>query len=360
VTAAVLLVKASCVLALGLASMPLLRRGAAATRHAVLLTSLAAAAIVPLLIPVAPGWGGDIAGPHEWPLASGSSSHLLVWVWAAGAVFNLTVLAAGLSRLLWVSSRAEEYRDQRLEDLALDIAATYRLPRPVSLRQSDCALTPLTWGHLRPKVLLPPAASSWDDERARMVLRHELAHIRRADWLTQVIASLVRAAFWWHPLVWFVASRLRRESELACDAHAIEDGVPASRYSWHLLELARGVSRHEPGAALGMASASGLESRVRRLLDPRANHASSTSGGVRGMAASAFLAVAVVIAGYGSHAWLFDPPTVVVVPSKPVTLTLLLDGRLVDLSKYVPPAPLPDGVAVRGTTMVVVSPPHQN
>jgi hypothetical protein len=323
----------------------------------VILISLAAAAVLPLLVPVAPGWGGAVTA-GSWTLPGSRDFDLLMWIWLSGTALNLLSLAVGFARLLWVSSHADECGDDRLERLALDIAADYRLPRPVALLRTNCALAPLTWGHRRPKVLLPLEASTWDDERLLVVLRHELAHVKRCDWLTQAVVMLLRAAFWWHPLVWLAIARLRRESEFACDAYAIADGLPPSRYSFHLLELARGAARRGSGAlpAPGITSSSTLEARVRRLLDPRTSRAISSHGSTQAAAAAALLAAAFTLAGYQSHPWLFDPPTVVTEsPPKPITLTLMLDGRLVDLSNYVPPDPITSDSIVRGTTIELVS-----
>jgi len=222
----------------------------------------------------------------------------------------------------------------------------------VRLLCSDCSLAPLTWGHWRPDVLLPLAATTWDDERATVVLRHELAHVRRRDWLIQIAATLARAIVWWHPLVWLLTDRLRRESEYACDAEVVSDGVSPHRYAMHLVDLARACLRDDAPVvpAPSLTSGSLLEARVRCLLDVRATRAAMTNARTRSVMGALALAASLAVAGYGSPSRLFAGPVVIpVIPDRPITLTLLLDGRMVDLSKYVPPLPDPRAGVIAGT-----------
>lgn len=117
-------------------------------------------------------------------------------------------------------------------------------------------------------MLLPAGCETWDDDRVRIVLGHELAHIRRADWAVQMAADVVRAVFWYNPIFWFACARLRRESEAACDNAVLEAGVPAADYASHLLEIARTCRRPSPMATLvPMARPSTLEWRIAAMLN---------------------------------------------------------------------------------------------
>ena len=128
-------------------------------------------------------------------------------------------------------------------------------------------------GHRSPKILLPAAANAWPDQRIRVVLAHELAHVRRNDWLSQLSAELLRALYWFNPLVWLASRRLREESERACDDAVLETGVDAPAYATHLLEVAKGFSayRRAWSPAPAIASPSHLERRVRAMLNARLN-----------------------------------------------------------------------------------------
>jgi protocatechuate 3,4-dioxygenase beta subunit len=130
---------------------------------------------------------------------------------------------------------------------------------------------PLTWGVLRPVLLLPERSAEWPEERWRAVLLHELAHVRRRDCLTHWLGLSTCAAYWFNPLVWWAASRLRSEREHACDDLVLEAGERPTDYATQLVSVARSLRpvRVLSPAAMAMARPSGLEQRLRSILDAR-------------------------------------------------------------------------------------------
>src|SRR6185295_17641586 len=98
-------------------------------------------------------------------------------------------------------------------------------------------------------------------------IAHELEHIRRADWLTQFVARVVCAAYWFHPLMWIVRRQLVLEAERASD-DAVLRYTEASEYADQLVDLARRLSvGHQP--LLAMANRNDLSARVHAVLDRR-------------------------------------------------------------------------------------------
>jgi TonB family protein len=204
----------------------------------------------------------------------GKFAGLALLVWVAGFLFLALRLVVGLARLAWMSARAKPLFEDSGMRAALELSRVFTIARPVRLWVcDDPAAMPLTWGFLRPLVILPSAAADWQEDRRRIVLSHELAHIARNDWFLQVCAELARAVYWFHPLVWMAAERLRQESELACDDCVLNSGIQPSEYASQLLELARSLqhSGRAWSSALAIARRSNLERRFAAMFNPSVN-----------------------------------------------------------------------------------------
>ena len=202
----------------------------------------------------------------------------LAIIWLAGGMLSLVPLAIGLWQLARLRRRSQVVADRRWLTLLDELRRQLAVRRRVQLRQCDAALAPLTWGALRPVVLLPCEADVWPDERRRLVLLHELAHVRHWDWLTQLAAHIACAMYWFNPLVRLAARQLRIESERACDDRVLASGARASDYARELLALAAALSNSRPSllAAMPMARRRDLEDRLRGILDSRRSRAALT------------------------------------------------------------------------------------
>jgi TonB family protein len=287
-----LVLRSSLILAAGLLAMPLLRRRSAALRHIVLAVSIFAAAAVAPLSLLLPAW--DVALPASVPLGSSRTAvaaevvasnaasfaapqrqrpaqvPALSLVWSAGFVATGAVLVIGVIRLRRIASRAERMDTGVWPDLARAVATAYGLRRDVVILRTDVPGLLATFGKRSPQVLIPPGAADWPEDRVAVVLRHELAHVRRHDWLVQIASEALVTVVWFNPLMWIACRRLRRESELACDDAVLAGGVSAGDYASHLLALARICRRsaHRWAPAAPMAHSSTLERRIAAMLNP--------------------------------------------------------------------------------------------
>ena len=137
-----------------------------------------------------------------------------------------------------------------------------------------------TWGLVTPTIVLPAGAVDWPTDRVHAVLCHELAHIRRGDWAVALTANVLRAAYWFNPLLWVACRRLRHEGERACDDLVLASGVSGAEYATHLLAVARQsvTHRHPWSPAIAIAHHSMLEGRVRAMLSTRVNREPLTVG----------------------------------------------------------------------------------
>ena len=218
----------------------------------------------------------DAAGPGP-PAAPPAVTwkHLLLVIWGAGTVAFVAWPLAGIWNIRRLVALATPVMAREWLDPLRDGCERLDIRRPVRLLQSDRVPMPMTWGWRRPVVLLPATAASWPAARRTVVLRHELAHVKRADVVTQLVAQWACALYWFNPLVWLAAFRLRVERERACDDEVLRLGTRASDYANHLLDIAREC--HAPGlsasAAVAMGRPSQLERRMRAILDPTVRRA---------------------------------------------------------------------------------------
>jgi TonB family protein len=297
-------VRATLVLIAGLALRAAVRRQPAALRHALLAATLIAAPVVAAVAVVMPGIAVPVAGPVTPPPDREPGRDLdrggpagpahpgvpplpaprpspwpsrLAMAWAAGTLAAVSVRLAGAWRLRRRTRSARPVRDARWT-LALGRARqAAEVVRHVDLRSVRDRALLATWGWRRPRIVIPEAALAWDDARIGTVLAHELAHVRRHDWLVHAVADAAWALLWWNPLAWLAARQLRDDAELACDDAVLRAGVAAPAYADHLLQIARACGRApRPLAALPMARPSTLERRIVAMLDAHLDHGRPT------------------------------------------------------------------------------------
>jgi HEAT repeat protein/beta-lactamase regulating signal transducer with metallopeptidase domain len=197
----------------------------------------------------------------------------LLGIWAFGAALVLIRLLTGVLGVIWLSRRTERVSDSPWLPLARTLASELGLSPGLVFLRSGRATMPMAWGILRRAVLMPADADAWPAERLRIVLLHELAHVKRRDCLTHMLAQISCALYWFNPLAWMAARHLRMERERACDDLVLAAGTHGPDYADQLLEIARVMrSGRFPavfaGASLAMAQRSQLEGRLMAILDP--------------------------------------------------------------------------------------------
>jgi TonB family protein len=294
-----LLARSSFVIGVGLLALWCTRRQPAAFRHWILALAIMFAALQPAIRFAVPEWvvpeiglpreaittaaGADridqvtseirfepimpaaASGPRIEQLAT-----IVMQVWIAGAVLGLGVLFAGIGWLQWQTARAVD-AGTCWRDLCDRIANNLGVATPVRIVQTRRPSLLVTWGVRRHVILLPTGAADWSDDRKRLVLVHELSHVARRDWLTQVVAEAARALYWMNPLFWIACARLRIESERACDDVVLGSGIDGASYATHLVDLARSFRNRRWLPAPSIARPSTLERRVVAMLNPELN-----------------------------------------------------------------------------------------
>jgi beta-lactamase regulating signal transducer with metallopeptidase domain/Flp pilus assembly protein TadD len=343
-----IVVKATLILAIARLLLAAIPRAAGATKHIVATAALVAVGLMPVFTLVMPAWrvGTSVARPAETATAIGTQTRSIgaapavtaprptvrttdavisiaratgvvpdepltameramnvgqaTWkgmiVIAVGilALLMLAQMSVGMLGVWFVSRKAEEFThdDALLElDRARDQLA---LPFEVRLLRSSRISVPVVWGIVRPVLLLPADVVTWPAERLRVVLLHELAHLKRFDGISLLLTRISVSFFWFHPLAWSLERAGRSECERACDDLVLASGTKPSEYADHLLAIARSMPTFDPfrSVTLAMSRKSQLEGRLLSILQP---HVARRVFSGRGVALACALAIAVII-----------------------------------------------------------------
>jgi len=244
---------------------------------------------VPAVPSAANAWNPSLAATAPW----------LAPIWIAGLLIFYIRYAVGLLSLQRLRHRgvcsAPSQWQNRLESLGTQL----RISRPVLLLESCLADAPMVTGHMRPLILMPiglltglPAA------QVESILLHELAHIRRHDFLVNALQNLVDGLLFYHPAIWWISHLIRTEREKCCDDAVVEISGDAHEYANALAALEQNRwSAHEPAVA---AKGGSLMKRIRRLLYPN-----DPSGAWSPVLVTALLLTTAAIT---LSAWQTDPP----------------------------------------------------
>jgi TonB family protein len=212
-------------------------------------------------------------------------------LWAGGSVAALAQMLIACARMSRMRRAARPSPDRRL---SVELAQELGIRHTVDVLETGEGTMPMTFGILRPAVFLPSDAVEWTEQRRRIVLLHELAHVSRGDVATQLLARLAVIVNWWNPLAWTAWREFLKERERATDDLVLHAGACASDYASHLLDIARAmqVAPNLGWAAVAMARRSQLEGRLLAILDSGVNR--KTAG--RASALAAVLAAMALVA----------------------------------------------------------------
>ena len=227
------------------------------------------------------------------PVKRLSLETIVLTFWAAG--FFLVLLRT-LSQWIAARGRLRQAVDLDDEDWRNHLDAVAHLldvRSDVAMKRHSGSVSPMVIGLRRPVVLLPDDVDTWSHESRKLVLLHELAHVRRRDVLTQLTATTACAVYWFNPLVWWGAAQMRRLREFACDDVAVAlSGAPFT-YAQTLLDVAKRY-RCRPSGAVAMARSSHVEKRIASVLSStRSRAALSTRSMGTLLAVAAIVAVSV-------------------------------------------------------------------
>ena len=263
----------------------LLRKSSANTRYAVNCLALAVLATAPVLTMLwlySPASSVQVvAAPAVGPVAVDSvvaspavpsawtSGYAIIEAWALPA-WAIGVLLFAL-RLAWSCGHASALRREGaqaeawIKALVQSAAERLGVRGPIRVLMSSIAEVPSVVGWIRPVILLPASAiTGLTPQQLEAVVAHELAHIRRHDYLVNLLQSLAETLLFYHPVVWWTSSNIRRERELCCDDLAVRCCGDAVCYARALTNLEK-LRVWKPGLAMNSARGP-LFGRIQRVL----------------------------------------------------------------------------------------------
>ena len=309
---------------------------AAAQRAAPAIATPAPATVAPQVLHAAP------APVSLSPLAATTAAY------AVPAAILLFITFLALARLIALRARAEVLVDGHWLSALARAQRRMGFKHGTALLTSDDLASPISWGLMRPVILLNTRAVEASDE-AEAIIAHELAHVARMDWAKLLLARLATALFWFNPLVWILAREAHQLREEAADDSVLAADIPDTDYA----QLLVGVARHEcPGLLLGAhgvaPSKSSLARRVARVLDGK-----TVRGPVaRSFAAGVFVGAVAVAAPLAALTLTPKAPEAAKKASPAVAASTLIDTSKPYYSPSEVPADLPHIIAQGVSTSV--------
>jgi len=219
--------------------------------------------------------------PRPWSfIRPVSITPMLPWIillWLLGVAFFSLRLVGGW----FYTQRLKSYGTRPLEEgwdqTLLRLCDQLRAPRSARLLESALVKVPMVVGWLRPVILLPASAlTGLPPQQLEAIIAHELAHIRRHDYLINLLQAVVETLLFYHPAVWWVSRRIRQEREHCCDDLAVAVCGDSLTYARALLEMEQ---LRAAGPQLAMAANGGLlMNRIQRLVGAQPKHANRFGG----------------------------------------------------------------------------------
>ena len=298
------------------------------TRFAVWFLALLAIAALPFSLrsasPVL-----SVAAMHSGLTISVSWAMYLFGLWAAISTILLVRLGVGLFRMRDLRRNCASIDVAALHPELVDIVQRFDSPRRVELCKSDRVNCPAAFGFFRPAIVFPTwAMRDLSIEELKVILLHELAHLRRWDDWTNLFQQIVKAILFFHPAVWWIENRLALEREMACDDVVLAHTANPRAYAASLISFAEKV-RHGRELSLVQAAAGRMRQishRITQILDARRPNATRVWKPVMG--AVSVLSVAAVVAApytprlvaFQKHAPIAQPAVAAIASTLPTTL----------------------------------------
>ena len=191
---------------------------------------------------------------------------LLLATWLVGCAAVITMWLRRWRLLAGVVRQSEPLREGRELETLRRLEARARVRRPITLVISDASIEPGVLGLVSPTLLWPQRMTGrLSREQIEAILAHEVCHVRRRDNLVAALHMAVEALFWFHPLVWWIGTRLVAERERACDEDVVRLGSAPHAYAESILATCR-FCLESPLACVAGVTGSDLRRRIEGIM----------------------------------------------------------------------------------------------
>jgi beta-lactamase regulating signal transducer with metallopeptidase domain len=255
----------------------------------------------------------------------------LVNIWFVGALLFLVRMATGMADLRQLHQKTHHEAEPKWLEFIRNQQGILKISRPVRLLSSIHIDMPLTYGILKPVILVPSALFlQLSPAQLEAIITHELAHVKRHDYLINLIQSMLEVVFFFHPVFWWINKEIKEQRENACDELAISKGISPKDLAYGLVNVLNRAQQHVPEMALAAAKKNTPTlDRIKRIMGVKTSPTQPTTLTTLTMMITLLLGATLVVGAY-DHANPKESGDYLTTKSHTKTLDLDLEMKMAD------------------------------
>jgi bla regulator protein blaR1 len=255
----------------------------------------------------------------------------LVNIWFIGALLFLVRMASGLADLRQLHHKKHGAVGPKWVEFIKLQQEKIKISRPVQLLSSIHIDMPMTYGILKPVILVPSALLlHLNPAQLEAIITHELAHIKRHDYLINLLQSMLEVVFFFHPVFWWINKEIKEQRENACDELAIHLGISPKDLAFGLASVLNQAQHHVPEMALTAAKRNTPTlDRIKRIMGVKTSPTQPTTLTTLTMIITLLLGATLIVGAYDQKS-LKDSENPLTIESNTKTLDLKLEIKMAD------------------------------
>ncbi|MGD8780437.1 MAG: M56 family metallopeptidase [Ignavibacteria bacterium] len=193
---------------------------------------------------------------------------ILYVLWLLGVMVGIALLTFNFLKIKLLLKNGKCINNIKWDECLYKKCKQLKINKRIKLIIHPAVSVPAVFGFRKPVLFVPEKSVDWSYNKINIVILHELAHLKRFDFISNILVQLTCIIYWMNPLVWFAARKFYLEQEQCCDDIVISKGIEHCDYAELLLEVAGAISRKISlrNFALSMARKSGLKLRIKHIL----------------------------------------------------------------------------------------------